>query len=101
MELSIGNETFKVNFPPTHNLPMENGLSFDESTSAVVPLLPNNQSIPQGVFHDADIFGAFRGILMQLCLLWESLVIGEPILIIVPTPSECCEAVASLVSLTT
>jgi len=99
MELPIGNETLKVNLPPAHSLPMENGLSFDESASPVAPLLPHTQSIPQGLFHDADIFGAFRGILMQLWLLWELLVIGEPILIIAPTPSQCCEAVASLVNL--
>ncbi|XP_027919797.1 protein DENND6A-like isoform X2 [Vigna unguiculata] len=99
MDLPIGNETLKVNLPPVHCLPMENGLSFDESASPVAPLLPSNQSIPQGLFHDADIFGAFRGILLQLWLLWELLVIGEPILIIAPTPSQCCEAVASLVSL--
>ncbi|XP_047173150.1 protein DENND6A-like isoform X1 [Vigna umbellata] len=99
MDLPIGNETLKVNLPPVHCLPLENGLSFDESASPVAPLLPSNQSIPQGLFHDADIFGAFRGILLQLWLLWELLVIGEPILIIAPTPSQCCEAVASLVSL--
>ncbi|ESW27134.1 hypothetical protein PHAVU_003G176900 [Phaseolus vulgaris] len=99
MDLPVGNEMLKVNLPPAHSLPMENGLSFEESASPVAPLLPNNQSIPQGLFHDADIFGAFRGILLQLWLLWELLVIGEPILIIAPTPSQCCEAVASLVSL--
>ncbi|CAJ1944356.1 unnamed protein product [Sphenostylis stenocarpa] len=99
MGLPIGNETLKVNLPPAHSLPMENGLSIDESASPVAPLLPNNQSIPQGLFHDADIFGAFRGILLQLWLLWELLLIGEPILVIAPTPPQCCEAVASLVSL--
>lgn len=36
---------------------------------------------------------------MQLWVLWELLLIGEPILIIAPTPPQCCEAVASLVSL--
>ncbi|KAJ6687846.1 hypothetical protein OIU74_016529, partial [Salix koriyanagi] len=46
-----------------------------------------------------NIFGAFRSILLQLWLLWELLLIGEPILIIGSTPPQCCEAVASLVSL--
>lgn len=36
---------------------------------------------------------------MQLWLLWELLIIGEPLLIIAPTPPHCCEAVAALVSL--
>ncbi|KAK7265020.1 hypothetical protein RJT34_32636 [Clitoria ternatea] len=99
MDLPIGNATLKVNLPPAHSLPMESGVSFDESTSPVAPFLPNNQSIPQGLFHDSDLFGAFRGLLLQLWLLWELLLIGEPILIIAPTPPQCCEAVAGLVSL--
>lgn len=99
MELPIGNATLKVNLPPSHSLPLESGILFEESNSSVAPLLPNNQSVPQGLFHDSDIFGTFRGILLQLWVLWELLLIGEPILIIAPTPPQCCEAVASLVSL--
>ncbi|XP_050237667.1 uncharacterized protein LOC126687232 [Mercurialis annua] len=98
MELPIGNATLKVNLPPAHSLPLENGM-FEESASSIAPFLPTNQSIPQGLFHDSDIFGTFRGILMQLWVLWELLLIGEPILIIGPTPPQCSEAVASLVSL--
>ncbi|XP_062158352.1 uncharacterized protein LOC133865863 isoform X2 [Alnus glutinosa] len=99
MELPIGNATLKVNLPPAHSLPLESGMSFEESASSMAPLLPNNQSVPQGLFHDSDLFGAFRGLLLQLWVLWELLLIGEPILIIAPTPPQCCEAVASLVSL--
>ncbi|XP_027329951.1 protein DENND6A-like isoform X2 [Abrus precatorius] len=99
MDLPIGNAILKVNLPPAHSLLMENGISFDESASPVAPFLPNNQFIPQGLFHDSDLFGTFRGLLLQLWLLWELLLIGEPILIIAPTPPQCCEAVASLVSL--
>ncbi|KAM7267227.1 hypothetical protein ACFE04_009393 [Oxalis oulophora] len=99
MELPIGNAIFKVNLPPAHSLPLENGTFFEESASSMAPLLPNNQSVPQGLFHDSDIFGIYRGLLLQLWYLWELLLIGEPILIIAPTPPQCCEAVASLVSL--
>ncbi|XP_057992791.1 uncharacterized protein LOC110641448 isoform X2 [Hevea brasiliensis] len=98
MELPIGNAMLKVNLPPAHSLPLENGM-FEESASSIAPFLPTNQSVPQGLFHDSDIFGTFRGILLQLWVLWELLLIGEPILIIGPTPSQCSEAVASLVSL--
>ncbi|XP_058227188.1 uncharacterized protein LOC131335722 isoform X2 [Rhododendron vialii] len=99
MELPIGNATLKVNLPPPHSLASEGGISLEESTSSMAPFLPNNQSVPQGLFHDADIFGIYRGLLLQLWLLWELLLIGEPILIIAPTPPQCCEAVAALVSL--
>ncbi|XAR51275.1 hypothetical protein NMG60_11005864 [Bertholletia excelsa] len=97
MELPIGNAMLKVNLPPAHSL--EGGMSLEETTFSMAPLLPNNQSVPQGLFHDSDIFGIYRGLLLQLWLLWELLLIGEPILIIAPTPPQCCEAVAALVSL--
>ncbi|KAM7471160.1 hypothetical protein LguiA_009343 [Lonicera macranthoides] len=99
MELPIGSATLRVNLPPSHSLPLDGGLSFEESVSSLAPLLPTNQSVPQGLFHDSDLFGTFRGLLLQLWVLWEMLLIGEPILIIAPTPPQCCEAVAGLVSL--
>ncbi|XP_014494123.1 protein DENND6A-like [Vigna radiata var. radiata] len=99
MDLPIGNATLKVNLPPAHSLPLEGEVFFEEGASSMTPFVPNNQPLPQGLFHDSDLFGSFRGILLQLWLLWELLLIGEPILIIAPTPPQCCEAVASLVSL--
>lgn len=99
MELPIGNAMLKVNLPPAHSLPLESGMLSEESAASVAPFLPYNQSIPQGLFHDSDLFGTFRGLLLQLWVLWELLLIGEPILVIAPTPPQCCEAVASLVSL--
>eukprot|EP00850_Spirogloea_muscicola_P025861 SM004596S16125 [mRNA] locus=s4596:103:1141:+ [translate_table: standard] len=36
---------------------------------------------------------------MQLWVLWELLLAGEPLLVIAPTPAQCSEAVAALVSL--
>ncbi|XP_047327476.1 protein DENND6A [Impatiens glandulifera] len=101
MELPIGNASLKVNLPPSHSLPLdEDGINiFEESNSAMAPFLPNNQSVPQGLFHDSDIFAIFRGVLLQLWMLWELVLIGEPILVISPTAPQCCEAVTSLVSL--
>ncbi|XP_027331871.1 protein DENND6A-like [Abrus precatorius] len=101
MDLPIGNAALKVNLPPAHSLPVETetGVSFEEAASSVVSFVPNNQSVPHGLFHDSDLFGSFRGLLLQLWLLWELLLIGEPMLVIAPTPPQCCEAVASLVSL--
>ena len=99
MELPIGNAMLKVNLPPAHSLPLESGMLFEEFHFSMAPFLPSNPSVPQGLFHDSDIFGTFRGLLLQLWVLWELLLIGEPILIIAPSPPQCCEAVASLVSL--
>lgn len=97
-ELPIGNASLKVSLPPSHCLPSDTGL-FEDSASSLAPLLPSNLSVPQGLFHDSDLFGTFRGLLLQLWRLWELLLIGEPILIIAPTPPQCCEAVSGLVSL--
>ncbi|XP_071903476.1 uncharacterized protein [Coffea arabica] len=99
MELPIGNATLKVHLPPAHSLPLDGRMFFEELTSPIAPFLPSNQSVPQGLFHDSDLFGIFRGLLMQLWRLWELLLIGEPILVIAPTPPQCSEAVAGLVSL--
>jgi len=99
MELPIGNATLKTHLPPAHTLPTGCGSSTDDFISAMAPVAPLNQSIPQGIFHEADLFGMFRGILLQLWALWELLLIGEPLLVIAPTPSQCCEAVAGLVGL--
>ncbi|KMS97444.1 hypothetical protein BVRB_5g126800 [Beta vulgaris subsp. vulgaris] len=99
MELPIGNATLKVNLPPSHCLPLDGRMMIEESATFLVPSLSTNQSIPLGLFHEADLFGIFRGILLQLWILWELVLVGEPILIIAPTPPQCCEAVAGLVSL--
>ncbi|CAH9075920.1 unnamed protein product [Cuscuta epithymum] len=101
MDLPIGNATLKVTLPSAHCLPLDGGgVFFEELLSSVAPSLqPSNQSVPHGLFHDSDLFGIFRGLLMQVWKLWELLLIGEPILIIAPTPPQCCEAVSGLVSL--
>ncbi|KAG2667333.1 hypothetical protein I3760_15G109000 [Carya illinoinensis] len=79
MELPIGNAMLKVSLPPAHSLPLKSGMFFEESVSFMAPLLPNNQSVPQGLFHDSDIFGTFRGLLLQLWVLWELLlIVGSP-----------------------
>lgn len=99
MELPVGNVTLRAHLPPAHTLPPGCGTPMDDFTSAMAPSSPLNPSIPHGIFHEADVFGIFRGILMQLWELWELVLIGEPLLVIAPTPSQCCEAVAALVGL--
>ncbi|CAK9223199.1 unnamed protein product [Sphagnum troendelagicum] len=99
MELPVGSISLRAHLPPAHTLPPGCGTPMDDFTSAMAPALPLNRSVPQGIFNETDLFGAFRGVLMQLWVLWELLLIGEPLLVVAPTPSQVCEAVASLVSL--
>ncbi|CAI5458266.1 unnamed protein product [Closterium sp. Yama58-4] len=63
------------------------------------PVAPAPSPLPQGIFHDADVFGVLRGVAAQLWVLWELLLLGEPLLVIAPTPAQCSEAVAALVGL--
>ncbi|XP_008775891.2 protein DENND6B isoform X1 [Phoenix dactylifera] len=87
MDLPIGTAALRVHLPP----------SPDDLAAAPFPLA--NPSVPHGLFHDADLFAAFRGLLLHLWTLWELMLLGEPILVIAPTPPQCSEAVAALVSL--
>ncbi|KAJ7550201.1 hypothetical protein O6H91_07G088200 [Diphasiastrum complanatum] len=99
MELSVSSAILKVHLPPAHTLPPGCGTPMDDFTSAMAPVSPLNRSVPQGIFHEVDLFGTFRGLLMELWVLWELILVGEPLLVMAPTPSQCCEAVAALVGL--
>jgi hypothetical protein len=85
MELPIGNASLRVHLPPNPECPP--------------PVVQSNPSVPHGLFHDSDMFSSFRGVIIHLWNLWEMMLIGEPILVIAPTPSQCSEAVNALVSL--
>jgi hypothetical protein len=88
MELPIGSAALRVHLPPAADDP-----------GPPPALLPANPSVPYGLFHDADLFAAFRGLLLHLWTLWELMVVGEPILVVAPSPAQCSEAVSALVSL--
>ncbi|PKA64872.1 hypothetical protein AXF42_Ash011474 [Apostasia shenzhenica] len=87
MDLPIGGAALRAHLPP----------GLDDPASAPFP--PPNPSVPLGLFHDADLFGSFRGLLLHLWTLWELMILGEPVLVIAPTPAQCSEAVSALVSL--
>ncbi|XP_042446846.1 protein DENND6B-like [Zingiber officinale] len=86
MDLPIGSAALRVHLPPKPNDP-------------AAPFPPTNPTVPHGLFHDADLFGSFRSLLLHLWTLWELMLAGEPILVFAPTPPQCSEAVAALVSL--
>lgn len=45
------------------------------------------------------LYNHFKDILKDLWLLWELMLLAEPIVIIAPEPSVCSEAVISLVDI--
>ncbi|KAH0459804.1 hypothetical protein IEQ34_010467 [Dendrobium chrysotoxum] len=87
LDLPIGGAALRAHLPPAP----------DDPAPAQFP--PPNASVAFGLFHEADLFASFRGILLHLWTLWELMVVGEPLLVIAPTPTQCSEAVAALVSL--
>ncbi|XP_020575250.1 protein DENND6B [Phalaenopsis equestris] len=87
IDLPIGGAALRAHLPPAP----------EDLAPAQFP--PPNASVAFGLFHEADIFASFRGILLHLWTLWELMILGEPLLVIAPTPTQCSEAVAALVSL--
>jgi hypothetical protein len=88
MELPMGSAALRVHLPPAADDP-----------GPPPALLPANPSVPYGLFHDADLFAPFRGLLLHLWTLWELMVVGKPVLVVAPSPAQCSEAVTALVSL--
>ncbi|KAK8967368.1 hypothetical protein KSP40_PGU005611 [Platanthera guangdongensis] len=87
MDLPIGGAALRAHLPPAP----------DDPSPARFP--PSNPSVAFGLFHEADIFVSFRGLLLHLWTLWELMILGEPLLVFAPTPTQCSEAVSALVSL--
>lgn len=87
MDLPIGGAALRAHLPPAS----------DDPSPARFP--PSNPSIAFGLFHEADLFVSFRGLLLHLWTLWELMILGEPLLVFAPTPTQCSEAVSALVSL--
>ncbi|KAK9805887.1 hypothetical protein WJX73_001357 [Symbiochloris irregularis] len=54
-----------------------------------------------GPFFEADVFTPLRDVLDQAWTIWEMVVTAQPILIVAPSPGECCNAVAALLAIAT
>ncbi|GAQ91911.1 hypothetical protein KFL_008800030 [Klebsormidium nitens] len=98
MDLPVGSAKLKAHLPPASALPPGCGFSPTDDAQSI-PCLAGGKLVPHGPFPEADLWGLFRGVLLQLWLLWELLLIGEPLLLIAPTPAQCSEAAAALVNL--
>ncbi|XP_002993637.2 protein DENND6B [Selaginella moellendorffii] len=85
--------------PPPPNPKIQAGLELPVVNMVI--RVTNLAPLPdQGiVFHDVDLFAVLKGVLMQLWLLWELALVGEPLLVVAPSPSVSCEAVAAISSL--
>ncbi|PRW56114.1 DENND6A-like [Chlorella sorokiniana] len=74
----------------------------DEATGIPLCLLPDaygQQELEPSPFGDCDCFTPLRGVLPQLWALWELLLLGQPLMVVAPSPGACSAAVAALLSL--
>ncbi|XP_014782482.2 protein DENND6A isoform X4 [Octopus bimaculoides] len=61
------------------------------------PTLPAHTILP--TLHEADIFSAFQPILAHVQMLWELVIIGEPIAVMAASPTVTSNTVQALVNL--
>ncbi|XP_067110533.1 protein DENND6B isoform X1 [Osmerus mordax] len=59
-------------------------------------LLPAPMMLP--TIHELDLFKCFQSVLIHLQMLWELMLLGEPIVVMAPSPAVSSETVLALVS---
>ncbi|KAF5830086.1 hypothetical protein DUNSADRAFT_15047 [Dunaliella salina] len=59
----------------------------------------SHASSPPGPFQEADVFGPFAAQLDKLWHLWEMVLLGKPLMVFGPSPTDCSWTVAALLSL--
>lgn len=59
-------------------------------------VLPPPTVLP--TLHELDLFRCFQSVLVHLQLLWELLLLGEPLVVMAPSPTTSSETVLALVS---
>ncbi|XP_014857589.1 PREDICTED: protein DENND6B isoform X1 [Poecilia mexicana] len=48
--------------------------------------------------HELDLFKCFQSVLIHLQMLWELMLLGEPLVVMAPSPTVCSETILALVS---
>uniref|UniRef100_A0A8D3AQN1 UDENN domain-containing protein n=1 Tax=Scophthalmus maximus TaxID=52904 RepID=A0A8D3AQN1_SCOMX len=85
LQVRIPSKTDKPGGSPVHlnSLPPQNLLPFPT-------LLPT--------VHELDLFRSFQSVLIHLQMLWELTLLGEPVVVMAPSPTVSSETVLALVS---
>ncbi|KAE9414023.1 hypothetical protein Angca_008513, partial [Angiostrongylus cantonensis] len=85
----------RIRIPCQADLPLDRHSVHErkEICAANTVLLPS--------FHEIDIYNALHTVINHLQLLWELVLIGEPLLVMASTPQRCSSIVQALVSLIT
>ncbi|XP_075900475.1 protein DENND6B [Nelusetta ayraudi] len=74
----------------------------DKPGGSPVRALANQDVLPPPTvlptLHELDLFRCFQSVLVHLQLLWELLLLGEPLVVMAPSPTASSETVLALVS---
>uniref|UniRef100_A0A7N5ZUT2 UDENN domain-containing protein n=1 Tax=Anabas testudineus TaxID=64144 RepID=A0A7N5ZUT2_ANATE len=82
-QVRIPSKTDKPGGSPIRQTPREN-------------LLPAPTVLP--TIHELDLFKCFQSVLIHLQMLWELMLLGEPVVVMAPSPTVSSEIVLALVS---
>uniref|UniRef100_A0A1I7XJP6 UDENN domain-containing protein n=1 Tax=Heterorhabditis bacteriophora TaxID=37862 RepID=A0A1I7XJP6_HETBA len=74
-------------------------LWFDSSNTIQIKNGPHFETLILSTVHHVDVYKALNNVLNHVQLLWELVLIGEPVLIVANTPQRCSSIVQALVSL--
>ncbi|CAH2313064.1 DENND6A isoform X1 [Pelobates cultripes] len=91
LNLPIMGIVIKVRIPTRHDKPgttqiLELTQPSDEHISVTLPTI-----------HEVDIFRCFSPVFFHIQLLWELVLLGEPLVVMAPSPSQSSETVLALV----
>ncbi|XP_068162440.1 protein DENND6B [Antennarius striatus] len=83
LQVRIPSKSDKLGGSPVRNTPTEN-------------LLPAPTLLP--TIHELDLFRCFQSVLVHLQMLWELTLLGEPLIVMAPSPTVSSETVLALIS---
>ncbi|XP_030062561.1 protein DENND6A isoform X1 [Microcaecilia unicolor] len=93
LNLPIMGVVIKVRIPTCHDKP--------GTTTQLIETTPQTDahiSISLPTIHEVDLFRCFSPVFLHIQMLWELVLLGEPLVVMAPTPSESSETVLALVS---
>ncbi|XP_075430945.1 protein DENND6A isoform X2 [Ascaphus truei] len=91
LNLPIMGVVIKVRIPTCHDKP--------ETIQMVELTQPSDAqiSVTLPTLHEVDIFRCFSPVFFHIQLLWELVLLGEPVVVMAPSPSQSSETVLALV----
>lgn len=109
IKLELAGYCLRSNLPPFSVFPPpapENEIKVRRTMSSFRSGISRSGSIDlldpsNAIFHEVDVFLPFQSVLNRLWFLWEMVLTNQPLVIVAPTPVECSNAVAALISLIT